>query len=94
MSPAAGQPLLSTRVPHHARSSAGPPAPQKDVSEGPVLQPQPLPLDFIISLTAVNISLPRNVFTYRHISNSFIKLNYLTREIVCFDCVAVFLKRT
>ena len=94
MSHPAGQPLLSTRVPNPAGGSTGPTAPQKDVSEGPVLQPQPLPLDFIISLTAVNISLPRNVFTYRHISNSFIKLNYLTREIVCFDCVAVLLKPT
>lgn len=87
-------PLLSTRVLHRARGSTGPTARQKDVSEGPVLQPRPLPLGFIISSTAVNISLPRNVFTYRHISNSFIKLNYLTREIVCFDCVAVLLKPT
>lgn len=80
--------------PHHARDSTGPTAPQKDVSKGPVLQPWPLPLASIISLTAVNISLPRNVFTYGHISNSFIKLNYLTREIACFDCVAVLLKPT
>lgn len=90
MSHPAGQPLLSTYVPHHAGGTA----PPKAVSEGPVLQPPPLPLAFIISLTAVNISLPRNVFTYRHISNSFIKLNYLTREIVCFDCVAILLKPT
>lgn len=58
------------------------------------LQGYPFPLDLIISLTAVDILMHRNVFTYRHISNSFIKLNYLTREIVCFDSVSVLLKLT
>lgn len=72
-------------VPRHRRRTS---------PKGRCSQPQPHPLDFIISLTAVNISPHRNVFTYRHISNSFLKLNYLTREIVCFDCVAVLLKPT